>query len=131
MTDKSRMKETSLRDVYDRLMHINQETFAGSEYDIAYHALSGALHCGEGLKQIQYLNEVKRRADEELAWTDAHAPEYEHSTQAAARRGHQSVFKNLGNMASARAVIIQTEARQHAKDSDRARNVISTSSSGD
>ena len=104
------MDKSSLKDVYSRLIQINQETFDGAQYDIAYHALSGALHCAASLKDVNYLVEVERLADKELAWIDAHNPEYEHSTRSSAGRGHRSIYRTLTTMANAKVVIIQREA---------------------
>jgi hypothetical protein len=40
MDEPSGMDDTSLRKLYSNLIQINQETFAGAEYNVAYHALS-------------------------------------------------------------------------------------------
>jgi hypothetical protein len=115
MDKPNRMDERSLRDVYSRLIQINQETFAGAEYDIAYHALSGALNCAQTLKEINYIIEVERLANQQLTWIDAHDPEYEHSTQSSSQRGLPSIYRNLVNMANANLLIIQNEAK-HRQD---------------
>jgi hypothetical protein len=52
------MDDTSLRKLYSNLIQINQETFAGAEYNVAYHALSAAAHCAASLKEIKYLRGV-------------------------------------------------------------------------
>jgi len=80
------MDDSKLRDVCLHLIKINQETFHDAEYDIAYHALNGALHSAERLKDLNYLIEVKRSADEQFAWIDVHDPGYEHSRGSMADR---------------------------------------------
>jgi hypothetical protein len=107
MNEPSVMDESSLRDVYSRLIQINRETFDGGQYDVAYHALSGALQCAVSLKEVNYLSEVERLADQQLKWIDAHDPKYEHSTQSSSERGLTSIFRNLVNMANTRTLIIQ------------------------
>jgi len=92
MDKPSGMDDSSLRKLYSNLIQINQETFAGAEYDVAYHALSAAAHCAASLKEIKYLSQVEQLAVQQLAWIDAHDPEYEHSTQSASKRGHVSVY---------------------------------------
>src|SRR5215510_13496467 len=111
MPKSSRTAESKLRDVYSRLIQINQEMFTDAEYDIAYHALSGALHCAAGLREINYLVQLEHLADDQLAWIDAHDPDYEHSTQSSAKRSLVSIYKNLAKMADARVAIIQNEAK--------------------
>jgi hypothetical protein len=107
MDNRTRMDESSLGEVYSSLIQINQKSFASAEYDVAYHALSGALHCAASLKDIKYLSQVEQLAGQQLAWIDAHDPEYDHSTHSASKRGHVSIYKNLAKMANARALIIQ------------------------
>ena len=111
MPKTSRTDESKLRDIYSRLIQINQKLFADREYDIAYHALAGALHCAATLRELNYLAQLEHLADDQLAWIDAHDPDYEHSTQSSARRGLTSIYKNLAKMAVARVAIIQNEAK--------------------
>lgn len=108
---QKRMNEATLRDFYQSLMRINKETFAGQEFDIAFHALMTALHCAQTLRDIQYLVKVERVANEQLAWIDSHHPEYEHSTQSASVRNHVSIYQSLAHQARARVTIIQKAAR--------------------
>ena len=83
---------------------------------MAYHALSGALHCAVSLKNTKYLKEVERLAARQLNWIDNHDPEYEHSTQSASKRGRPSIYRNLAKMANARAEIVQTKAKKDDPD---------------
>jgi len=111
LANQKPMNDVTLRDFYRRLMLINQESFGGEEYDIGFHALMTALHCAQRLKDIEYLVEVERVANEQLTWIDAHHPEYEHSTQSASMRNHASVYKTLAHQAKARIAIIQNAAK--------------------
>jgi hypothetical protein len=108
------MDERSLTNLYSRLIEINQESFVGEEFDVAFHALSGALHCAENIKDSKYLKEVERLAKEQLKWVDTHNPEYQHSTQSAHVRGHISIFQHLANMANARVTMIQMAERRRS-----------------
>jgi len=89
LTEQNHINESNLSDVYQRLMGINQETFAGRHYNVAYHALAAALHCVQTLNEIQRLVEIERMANEQMEWIDAYHPKYEHSTQSAASRGQK------------------------------------------
>ncbi len=111
MRKQNQLDESGLRNLYQRLIQINQEAFAGEEYDVAYHSLMAALYCVQRLNDRQGLGEVERRANEELTWIDAHHPEYEHSTQSASTRGHSSIYKNLSNQARTRILITERGAR--------------------
>lgn len=108
MTEENAINEVDLGDCYSRLMQLNQETFAGEQYDVAYHVLMAALHCAEALDDVQDLREVKLRANEQLRWIDAHHPEYHHSTRAAAERGQRaSIYTNTARQAATRILMIE------------------------
>jgi len=102
------MEAPKLKDIYQNLIVVNRNTFDGGEYDVAFHVLMAALHCGHSLKEIPYLLEVEQIAAVELAWIDSHHPEYEHSTQSAAKRGHQSIFYALGVQANATVALMKS-----------------------
>ncbi len=110
MSKQKPMDDNNLKDLYQRLVQINQEAFAGEQYDVAYHSLMAALHCAQSLDDVQGLAEAERLANEELAWIDEHHPEYEHSTRSATVRGHASIFKNLSNQAKTRITMIERGA---------------------
>ena len=105
------MDEQTLRDIYRDLMQMNRKCFEGEKFDIAYHALMAALHCAQELKDIPYLQEIERAANEQLKYIDANHAEYEHSTVAASKRNHVSIFQTLARQANARIVIIQNTPR--------------------
>lgn len=110
LTKQSHINESNLSNLYQRLMQINQETFADGYYNVAYHVLAAALNCAQTLRDIQGLVEVERVANEQLQWIDAHHPEYEHSTQSASALGYPSIYDSLARRARARVWIIQSEA---------------------
>ena len=68
MDKPTRLDQSSLGELYSSLIEINQKSFASGEYDVAYHALSGALHCAASLKDIKCLHQVKQLAGQQLAW---------------------------------------------------------------
>ena len=117
MTTQTPNHEQALRDLYRRLTAINQEAFTAREYDVAYHALMAALHCAQTLKDAHGLGDIERTAQEQLAWIDSHAPDYEHSTSSAHKRGHLSIYHTLARQAGTRVRIIQAEAKLHSTGS--------------
>ena len=44
---------------------------------------------------------------EQLAWIDANAPAYEHSTHSAALRGHASIYAMLARQAQGKVLVLQ------------------------
>jgi len=108
------MEQQTLRDMYRDLMRMNRQSFEGGKFDIAYHTLTSALHCAQELQDTRSLREIERTANEQLAYIDAHHPEYEHSSPAAATRRHASIFQTLAHQANARILIIEKSPGQRA-----------------
>lgn len=97
------METAVAENLYQRLFALNQEAFDAGLYDVAYHALMGALHCTDYLDSDQPLSEISKRASDQLNWIDHYHPEYEHSTRSAAKRNQPvSIFTILSNQAEAR-----------------------------
>ena len=106
------MSESNLSNLYQRLMSINQEAFAGEYYNIAYHALAAALHYAQSLNNEQSLSKVERVAEEQLRWIDLHHPEYRYSTQSSSNRGHPNIYANLIRQVKAMVLIHQHEMKK-------------------
>lgn len=100
------------RDLYERLMAIGREAFDAELFSAAYHALAAAMHCARTLPEDEALETVSREAFRQLKHIDAHAPAYEHSTQAARDRGHESIFSMLGRQAQTMVDIRRNERRR-------------------
>jgi hypothetical protein len=119
MPNQSQMNLSSVRNLYQRLWQISKEAFAGEEFDIAYHALTAALYCGRILNDVEILREVENVARDNLAWIDAHRPDYDHSTQSASTRNHASVYQTLAQQAKARVTIIQNATKLFSRPHNR------------
>jgi hypothetical protein len=98
--------------LFAQLMALNREAFDAGYYSTAYHTLAAALHVAYAHQDAAGLATVERLAGEQLALIDATAPEYEYSTQAAAARGHPSIFTMLARQAQAMLLMLP-----HAQDS--------------
>jgi hypothetical protein len=109
------MSENNLCNLYQRLMSINQEAFAGGYYDIAYHTLAAALHCAQSLNDEKGLSGVERVAEEQLEWIDLHHPEYRYSTQSSSKRGHPNIYGNLIRQVKAIVLINQREMKKQGQ----------------
>jgi len=85
--------ERRIGEIYQTLLELNRETFTGGEYEIAYSLLLVTLRCGQRLKSIEWLKEVKRVAENESRYLDDHHPESEYSNKTANARGNVGVFQ--------------------------------------
>ena len=102
----------NLHKLYDHLMDLNRSAFDAGEYDVAYHILMAALHCGESLGDASAVERVEQVATGQLESIDASAPEYQHSTVSAAKRGHVSIYRMAATHAHGRLVILRHESQR-------------------
>src|SRR5437762_926800 len=97
------MNERRIREIYQRSLEMNRDTFADGEYDIAHRVLLVALQCAQRLRDVEYLTEITRLAEKESRFIDDHHPEYVFSSKAAIRRGTLGLFQTAA--LKARAII--------------------------
>ena len=90
-------------ELYRELVDLNAAAFERGSYDVAYHILMAAMHCGSDDRAA--LEAVRQQALEQLAVIDADHPEYEHSSVSAGKRGHLSIYAMLADQARAMAAI--------------------------
>ncbi len=106
------MDQATVQGIYDRLMMVNEEAFGAGLFNAAYHALAGALHSAEYLEEEQGLLAISERARKQNAEIDRRNPQYEHSTQSAAKRGQSvSIFTKLAMQAETMAKMKQTDRK--------------------
>ena len=108
-------------------MVINQEAFAGGYFDVAYHALAGALNWAEERNDMAALSKLEQIAEDQLRFIDQHAPVYHHSSRSASSRGHVSIFATLKQQAHARLVVMQ---HKHENPAIRSQSGTSTPDAG-
>jgi hypothetical protein len=94
-------KQYQAQSLYYRMIAVSGEAFEARLFDVSYHALAGALHCARQMENDQLLRDVAARARAQLAWIDEHEAGYEHSTESAAIRHHDSIFSTLARQADA------------------------------
>jgi hypothetical protein len=97
---------------YEVLLGVNAGAFAAGHYEVAYHALEGALHCANGLKDQRRVGEVARLAAEQGNWIDAHTPGHRVSSASAAKRGTQPVFRSCAQTAAAMLALLHAQQSQ-------------------
>ena len=100
--------------LFERIMLLHNEAFQDARYSVAYHMLAAALHCASDSHDARQLAHIGTIATEQLAWIDAHAPTYEHSTHSAALRGHASIYAMLSRQAQGKVLVLQRKQQWNA-----------------
>ena len=99
----------ALAKVRDALLRLHAEAREIGEHQVAYHALAGALHAAESLRQSDVLDQVAALAREHGRWIDQNDPQHPLSSQSASIRGHQSIFEQLAATCAAVRVRLKAE----------------------
>jgi hypothetical protein len=86
---------------YDALLRLDHEALAAAQCEIAYHALTAALHCAEAARELGRIERVAALAEEHRRTIDAEDPQHRLGSAAAAGRGHHGVFEMLTGQAAA------------------------------
>lgn len=94
-------------DLYTRLLTINTDAMEGRLYEVAFHALTAALHAAEVRGDAERFDAVKRLAERQLEHIDKHEPEHRFSSRSAAERGQHPVFATLARQAHTRALLVR------------------------
>ena len=100
-------RESDVHDLGDALVRLGEQAFAAGRYEVAYHALMGALHCASEEANPSRVHQVEVIADEQRTWIDGHAPGHRMSSQSAKSRGHAGPYRNLVRQAAATHRLIQ------------------------
>jgi hypothetical protein len=90
-----------LNQCYDVLLAMDRETLADAQYELAYHALAGALHCAEAAGDAERVEHIRALAEEHRWRVDAEEPPHRILSAAAALRGYQSLFETLAGQSAA------------------------------
>jgi hypothetical protein len=96
-------------------MEINGRAFSNGQFDVAFHALAGALHWAQDAESPRDIPAVRDTSREQIGWIDAHQPGYSHSTVSAGRPGQRGIFTTLAEDADARIKILRSKERLHPK----------------
>jgi hypothetical protein len=103
---------TSPQALYEQLVTLSQDAFAAQLYNTSYHALAAALHCARVLPDDATLERIGALAEQQLAVIDNQDPDYEHSSAAAARRGHDNIFSLLARQSRAIVEMRRTDRKR-------------------
>ncbi len=98
--------------VYQQLLAINSDAHEHASYEVAYHALAAALHAANGDHDEPGVLTVKKLAEEQIEWIDAHDSAHPLASASPRERGHASMYAMLAQQANAMAVMLR--GPQHA-----------------
>ncbi len=98
----------SSSELYDQLMDSNTEAFEQGHFEVAYHALAAAFHCGLLLQEQEVLAALEQKALEQRNWIDTHASTHPLSSQSASAKGHADVYTSLLRQIQTRRLMQQT-----------------------
>src|SRR5262249_58157374 len=91
------MRAQELRNLYHEFRDLDALAFAGWEFEAAYHALAGAMHCADRLRDGDLLAEVQQLAQEQGQWIDTHAPDHRLALPNGTKVGHRNIFTVAAN----------------------------------
>jgi hypothetical protein len=80
---------------FERLLAESREAHALGRYEVAYHALTAAMHAADDDGDVAALQMAGREAVAQLAHIDRYQPGHRLSTASAARHEHPGVYVML------------------------------------
>jgi hypothetical protein len=95
------MAVQELTGLHDALLRLHAEARAIGEHHAGYHALAGAMHAAESMRDSAALESIAALAREHARWIDQNEPSHPLSTESAALRGHHGLFEQLAAMCAA------------------------------
>lgn len=102
----------SVAGLRDILLRLHAEAREQGEHHVAYHALAGALHAAESLADPEACGRIEHLSREHGAQIDAEEPGHLLSSESAASRGHETIFKQLSVMANAARLRMKVDAQR-------------------
>lgn len=90
-------------DLYEGSLAIGRQAIDAGLFEVAFHALSAALHCAERLEdvaRVQAIDDVARETQQRI---DREHPDHRIGSRAASDRGHTPLFNTLSLHAQALA----------------------------
>jgi hypothetical protein len=82
-------------EMYEQLLAISRKAFCEGSFEVAFHALSAAMHRAKDLKSLQFLRELFQEAEQQMQLINTGYPEHPLSSSSAASRKHESIYRSL------------------------------------
>jgi hypothetical protein len=89
----------SARTLFDRLLTLSREAHESGLHEVAYHALTAAMHAAQIGRDSAGVATIADEAREQIKWIDTHVPEHRLSTRSARKHDHPGVYAMLGRQA--------------------------------
>jgi hypothetical protein len=89
--------------LHERLLALSREAHERRQHEVAYHALTAAMHAAADVGDGQALAEVGREAENQIAWIDRYEPMHRLSTASARLHQHPGVYAMLARQVAAHA----------------------------
>ena len=102
--------------LYEQLMTLSNQALTSGHYEVAYHALTAAMHCASDLANEEYLAKVEQEAKAQRDWIDSHAPEHRMSTHSATKHQGKNLYDILMRQTTAQ---ISISKQKHRRNRDR------------
>src|SRR5829696_2597276 len=100
--------------LFERLLAESREAHACGQHQVAYHALTAAMHAADAAADVPALETAGHEATAQLAHIDVHVPEHRLSTRSAARHAHPGVYTLLARQSQMH--VQMHEAREEARE---------------
>ena len=81
--------------LFEQLLAASRDAHARQQHEVAYHALTAAMHAADDAGDVSALAEVAREAEAQIAWIDRHAPTHRLSSNSARAHNHPGVYAML------------------------------------
>jgi hypothetical protein len=104
------MAKPGARDHFATLMRVNERAFTAGQYEVAYHALMGALHAAQDRDEADQLETVAELARAQQQTIDSASPDHPISSLRAHEHGAVGVYALASRQASTQALIARRRA---------------------
>lgn len=95
--------------LFDRLLPLSREAHSYGFHEVAYHALTAAMHAAQTAHDSAGVAVTANEARQQVEWIDTHVPDHRLSTNSARRHGHPGVYAMLGRQAEMILRILERE----------------------
>ena len=99
MATSRAVAQTPAPHLFDQLFALSQEAHTLGQHEVAYHALTAAMHAAQDSQNVAGLRGVVKEAQRQIASIDANTPAQRLSTTSAGRHNHPGVYAMLARQA--------------------------------
>jgi hypothetical protein len=97
--------------LYAPLLELSRAAHAGRQHEVAYHALTAAMHAANDARDRDALEAIAHEAESQIGWIDRHTSAQRLSTNSAHQHGHPGVYAMLAREARLHADLLRRQIR--------------------